>query len=56
MLYCVDLVLPLTQYLFFKTTAKTLLFSSIIFDFIFRKIFPENFESQALENAHFLGF
>jgi hypothetical protein len=31
-------------------------FSSIIFDFIFRKIFPENFESQALENAHFLGF
>lgn len=56
MLYCVDLVLPLTQYLFFKTTAKTLLFSSIIFDFIFKKIFPEKFKSQPPRNGLFLGF
>jgi len=56
MLFYVNLVLPLTQYLFFKTTAQTPPFSSIIFDFILKKIFPEKFESQTLENAHFLAF
>ncbi len=56
MLYWVGSVLPLTQYVGFKRIVKTLPFSSIIFDFIFKKIFPENFESQALENALFLGF
>ena len=56
MLFYVDSMLPLTQYVCFKRIAKTLPFSPIIFDFIFKKIFPEKFKSQPPRNGLFLGF